>query len=154
MADLRHQLVLGGKSGWQPESLRTAIESLDPATRARVLQPGFVAEEDKAALLSGADALVFPSLYEGFGFPALEAQVCGTPVLTANSSSLPEITGDSALLVDPLDIAALAEGLQTITADQALRERLVQAGYANVRRFDWNKTADAVLHTLETAVAD
>jgi glycosyltransferase involved in cell wall biosynthesis len=149
--NLPHQLVLGGKPGWQPESLKEAIAALAPGVRDRVLLPGYIAESDKAALLSAADALVFPSLYEGFGFPALEAQSCGTPVLAANSSSLPEITGSSALLVDPLDVEALADGLQRITADHALREQLVQAGYANVQRFNWERTADAVLRTLEAA---
>ena len=152
-SEVPHQLVLGGKPGWQPASLREAVQTLNPAARDRILLPGYVAEEDKAALLSGADALVFPSLYEGFGFPALEAQACGTPVLAANSSSLPEITAAGALLVDPLDVDALANGLYNITADQQLRAQLVEAGYANVRRFSWEKTADAVLQTLEKAAS-
>ncbi len=152
-ADLPHQLVLGGKLGWQPESLMNEIAALEAPIRKRISLPGYVAEADKAALLSAAEALVFPSLYEGFGFPALEAQVCGTPVMAADSSSLPEITAGSALLVEPLDIEAMKVGMRQIATDETLRQKLVSAGYANVRRFDWRKTADAVLKTLEFAAS-
>jgi glycosyltransferase involved in cell wall biosynthesis len=148
---LAGHLVLAGKSGWQTESLAKTIASLDVSVRKRVLLPGYIAESDKAALLSGAEALVFPSLYEGFGFPLLEAQVCGTPVLAANSSSLPEISAGSAILVDPLDVNEISRGLQRITKDAALRKELVTKGYTNARRFDWDKTAADVLRVLERA---
>jgi glycosyltransferase involved in cell wall biosynthesis len=148
---LEGNLVLGGKSGWQTETLTETIASLDASVRKRVLLPGYIAEKDKAALLSGAEALVFPSLYEGFGFPLLEAQVCGTPVLAANSSSLPEISAGSAMLVDPLDVNEISRGLQLIKEDGALRQELVTKGYANARRFDWDKTAADVLRVLERA---
>lgn len=148
---LPHQLVLGGKTGWQTESLFNEIAALDEMVREQILLPGYIDEGDKAALLSGATALLFPSLYEGFGFPVLEAQVCGTAVLAANSSSLPEISSGSALLVDPLDMDALANGLRQVVMDDALRQELTGKGYANVRRFDWDKTADAVLDVLEKA---
>ena len=151
---LPHQLVLGGKSGWQSGSLLSEIASLDAPVRERVHLPGYVDESDKAILLSGAEALVYPSLYEGFGFPVLEAQVCGTPVLAANSSSLPEISAGSALLVNPLDVDEIAEGLRQIVKDSELRQEMVRSGYKNVRRFDWDKTAAAVLRVLEKAATD
>jgi glycosyltransferase involved in cell wall biosynthesis len=110
-----------------------------------------VADEDKAALISGAEALLFPSLYEGFGFPVLEGNACGTPVLAANASSLPEVAGQAALLVDPLDTAAIAEGIRRITADQGLRERLIRAGMENVKRFSWPQAAWQLLDALESA---
>jgi glycosyltransferase involved in cell wall biosynthesis len=151
LADLPHQLVLAGKTGWQTEELFEELAALDSAVRARVLLPGFVPESRKAALLSGAAALVYPSLYEGFGFPVLEAQACGIPVLAANSSSLPEISGGGALLVDPLDVDEIAAGMQQIAGDNDLRQALVANGQTNVQRFSWDQAASAVLRILEKA---
>ncbi len=153
VSGMPHQLVLGGKMGWQTDALLAEVAALKGPLRERVHLPGYVAESDKAALLSGADALVYPSLYEGFGFPVLEAQVCGTPVLAANSSSLPEISAGSALLVDPLDIEKMAAEMRRIVVDDDLRQVLISKGHANVRRFNWNKTAAAVLSVLENAAA-
>jgi len=148
---LPHQLVLGGKVGWQTDSLLTEIASLEELLRERVLLVGYIAESDKAALLSGADALVYPSLYEGFGFPLLEAQACGTPVLAADSSSLPEISAGSALLVDPLDVDEMSRLMRLIVEDNTLRRDLIDKGYKNSRRFDWQTTAENVLRVLEQA---
>lgn len=114
---------------------------------------GFVDEADKAALLTGATALLYPSLYEGFGFPVLEAQACETAVLTAAASSLPEVAGDGALLVDPLDEAAIAAGIRRLASDEALRRELVAKGRANVARFTWRETAVRVLDLLESAAS-
>lgn len=144
-------LVLAGKRGWMANSLFTLIDNQAPAIRERIVTPGFIADDDKAALISGARALLLPSLYEGFGFPVLEGNACGTPVLCSNTSSLPEVSGDAALLVDPLDTEQMAAGLRRITGDKSLRERLKQAGFENVRRFSWRRTAAEVLHTLELA---
>ena len=102
-------LVLAGQRGWLAEPIYRRVDELGLA--GRVLFPGFVDDADLPALLSGALAFVFPSLYEGFGIPVLEAQACGAPVLASNTSSLPEVAGDGALLVDPLDTAAIAAGL-------------------------------------------
>jgi glycosyltransferase involved in cell wall biosynthesis len=151
LADLPHELVLAGKPGWQTADLFEELDALDDAVRERVHLPGYVAESDKAALISGAEVLVYPSLYEGFGFPVLEAQVCGTPVLAANSSSLPEISGEGALLVNPLDVGEIATGLQQVAGDSDLRQSLISNGLENVQRFDWNQTATAVLRILEKA---
>jgi glycosyltransferase involved in cell wall biosynthesis len=115
-----------------------------------ILLPGFIEDADKAALLSGATAVLSPSLYEGFGFPALEAQACGTAVLCANTSSLPEIVADSALTVDPLNTAQLTTAIQKITSDEALRAQLVAKGFENIKRFDWQKTAVQLLTILES----
>ena len=149
-----YALVLAGRAGWLAEPLLAAVRTLAPAIREQVRLPGYVAETDKPALLSGATALVFPSLYEGFGFPVLEAGACGVPVVCAATSSLPEVAGDAALLVDPLDTAALVEGLRRVAADVALREELIARGYANVARFSWQKAAAQTLAVLEAAVSD
>lgn len=148
------QLVLAGMSGWRAEPILRAVERYQrqlPGGEPAIQLPGYVADEDKAALISGAQALLFPSLYEGFGFPVLEGNACGTPVLAADASSLPEIAGDAALLVDPLDTAAMAEGIRRIVVERPLRARLIQAGLENVKRFSWNEAAGRVLATLELA---
>jgi glycosyltransferase involved in cell wall biosynthesis len=148
-----HQLVLAGKSGWLSQPILDAVSGRQPSLSGGVILPGFISEKDKAALISGATALLYPSLYEGFGFPVLEAQACGTAVLCANGSSLPEIAGDAALMVDPLDAGALAAGISTIASDADLRRALVQKGFQNVKRFNWQDAAGRVLDTLEKASA-
>jgi glycosyltransferase involved in cell wall biosynthesis len=140
-------LVLAGKRGWLYDDLFSQVRRL--GLERRVLFPGYIAEEDKAALLSGALAFVFPSLYEGFGLPVLEAQACGCPVITSTTSSLPEVAGDSALLVDPHDGPAITDALQRIAADPTLRESLVARGFANTRRFSWTACARTVLDAIE-----
>ncbi len=128
-------LVLAGRRGWLP--LQIEAEG--------VIETGFIADADVAALYSGSLALVFPSLYEGFGFPVIEAMRCGVPVLTSNTSSLPELAGDAALLVDPLDVAQIAEGIARIVADAGLRETLIAKGYTQAARFTWNAAAAQTL---------
>lgn len=142
---LPHQLVLAGKSGWLAQPILAEV-ARHPAS---IVLPGFIDDADKAALLSGAAAFLYPSLYEGFGFPLLEAQVCGVPVLAADTSSLPEIAGDAALLVDPLDTAAMTAALQRLVQDQTLRSRLIGRGFENARRFTWRETAVRALDLLE-----
>lgn len=147
ISNLPHQLVLAGKKGWLAQPILNEIQ----LHSSPILTLGFIDDDDKATLISGATALVFPSLYEGFGFPALEAQACGTPLLCADSSSLPEIVGDGAVLVDPKDTAALSTGIVQIATDNGLRQKLVKKGFANVKQFTWERTAAQVLETLEKA---
>lgn len=142
------QLVLAGKKGWLTDDLFTRLKSL--GMERRVVFTGYVTDEDKAALLSGALALVYPSLYEGFGLPVLEAMACGTPVLTSNVSSLPEVAGDAALLVDPLDTDAISAGMSRLTTDADLRDTLVEKGHAQVARFSWADAAREILQVLES----
>lgn len=148
---LPHTLVLAGRAGWLAQSFDEAINTLPPTLRARVRQTGYVADDDKAALLSGAAALVFPSLYEGFGFPILEAQACGTAVLTARNSSLPEVAGKAAHYVDAESARDIADGLLRLAADPAYRADLIARGLTNVTRFDWQRTAAQALDVLEQA---
>jgi glycosyltransferase involved in cell wall biosynthesis len=140
-------LVLAGRRGWLYEDLFAQVRRL--GLEGRVLFPGYVREEDKAALLSGALAFAFPSLYEGFGLPVLEAQACGCPVITSATSSLPEVAGDAALLVDPSEPAAIAAAMARVAADPALRATLIERGFANVRRFSWTACARSVLDAIE-----
>lgn len=139
-------LVLAGGTGWLAKDIFDQIATLKPADR--IILPGFIPEADKAALLSGALAYVFPSLHEGFGLPILEAMACGTPVLAADSSSLPEIAGDAALLVNPLDVEAIAGGLRRLLADEALRRSLVEKGFRRIEAFSWQKAGQRIWRIL------
>lgn len=148
-------LVLAGPAGWLSEPILEHVRTSEIAARVRL--PGFVAAEDKAALISGARVFAYPSLYEGFGFPVLEAQACGTPLLASTTSSLPEVTGDGGLLVDPEDTRAIAGGLTRLLNDPELRQRLVARGFDNLSRFSWDTAADQVANIIETllpSVAD
>ena len=106
---------------------------------------GAVAEEHLPALYAGAELFVFPSLYEGFGLPVLEALACGVPVVCSNSSSLPEVAGDAALLVDPLDVPAMAEALGRVLGDLSLQQELCARSLARARIFSWERTARETL---------
>jgi glycosyltransferase involved in cell wall biosynthesis len=137
-------VIVGSGVAWNPEgtdSLREALSGLPQATRSRVHRTGYVTEADKVALLAGAEAFVYPSLYEGFGLPVLEAMACGTPVVTSNVSSLPEVVGDAAVLIDPTDQGAIAAGIEGVRSDPSLRSRLVAAGLERAKGFDWEETA-------------
>lgn len=137
-------LVLAGGKGWLYDP--TWVEGVEGVTLT-----GYVTDDEKGALLSGALALAFPSLYEGFGFPVVEAMGLGTPVLASNTSSLPELTGDHAVLVNPDDTAAIAAGLVSLATDDALRARLSAAGRAQAARFTWEACAAVALSVLEDA---
>ncbi len=141
------QLVLAGKKGRHFPALLDQVKTA--RLEDKVLFPGYVAQADKAALLSGALSLVFPSLYEGFGFPVLEAMSCGTPVLTSTLSSLPEIAGDAAILVDPFDVDEIARGMQRLITEDPLRQALVRRGFMQVKRFSWQAAGQQVWRVLE-----
>jgi glycosyltransferase involved in cell wall biosynthesis len=140
------QLVLAGQRGWLSAPIVEQVQTL--GLQRQVLLPGFVADADLPALLSGALAFVFPSLYEGFGMPVLEAMACATPVLTSSTTALPEVAGDAALLVDPLDTAALTAALHRLVSDADLRADLRQRGLARVRQFSWGACAAATLRVV------
>ena len=144
------QLVLAGQKGWLYDEILAQVRRLGLIDR--VVLTGYIPDDDLPALLSGALAFVFPSLYEGFGLPVLEAMGCGTPVVCSNASSLPEVAGDAALLVDPLDTEALTAALVRIVADEGLRRELVAQGFRQVQRFSWQRCAQEVMQILEDVV--
>lgn len=139
------QLVLAGRAGWLAEPILARAREL--AGLVRVLD--YVPDADLPGLYSGARVFAFPSLYEGFGFPVLEALACETPVVCANTSSLPELAGDAALLVDPTDTAALVEALRRMLDDEPLRAVLVARGRERVKQFSWARAAGATMRVLE-----
>ena len=132
-------LVVVGGPGWYFTPIFEEVERL--GLRDRVSFAGYAAGDDLALWYSAATAFVFPSLYEGFGLPVIEAMACGTPVVTSSTSSLPEVAGDAALLVDPEDPEALGEALVRLTTDEALRRDLSRRGLARARVFSWERTA-------------
>jgi glycosyltransferase involved in cell wall biosynthesis len=136
-------LVIAGDKGWQYDAIFAEVEKL--GLRDRVLFPGFVADVDLPALYSAARVLAYPSIYEGFGLPMLEAMACGTPVVASTASCMPEVAGDAALLVPPIDVDGLAAALDRALTDEALRADLIAKGRARARQFSWAKSAQQLL---------
>ena len=124
-------------------------ELLERARSAGVVLTGFVAQEDLPAFYRGATMLVYPSLYEGFGLPPAEAMACGTPVVTSNTTSLPEVVGQAALTVDPTDLEALSGAMGRLLDDAALRKELSEAGIKRAQRYTWARTARELLAALQ-----
>lgn len=144
-------LVIAGGKGWLDNPIYDAIRDSGMADFVHLI--GFVDESDLPGLYSGAVCSAFPSLYEGFGLPILEAMACGTPVMTANVSSLPEVAGDAALMVDPYDTEAIASAIQRLVDDEALRTTLIQAGYERAGQFTWEAAARHLKQVYEQVLA-
>jgi glycosyltransferase involved in cell wall biosynthesis len=134
------KLVLIGKKGWLYESFFQRLQTL--GLQECVIFPGFVDEADLPAFYQLAEIFVFPSLYEGFGLPPLEAMACGAPVISSNSSSLPEVVGNAGLLIDPTDTTALSQALNRVLTDSELRVDLGRRGLVQAQKFSWQKAVD------------
>lgn len=143
-----YPLLLAGNPGWLSAPILAAARQ---HPNLRLL--GYVPDEDLAGLYSGATAFVFPSLYEGFGFPVLEAMACGLPVICSSTSSLPEVAGAAALLVDPLDTVALTAAMTRVLNDPALRAELTTKGDEQIKKFSWARAARETLDVLENVGA-
>jgi alpha-1,3-rhamnosyl/mannosyltransferase len=142
-------LVLAGKRGWQEQSIFDAIAALPDPTQIRHVD--FVPDEDLAALYAAATLFCYPSLYEGFGLPVLEAMQSGVPVITSNVSSLPEVGGSAVRYVDPLDAPALTAALKELLGDAFECNRLSNAALLRAKQFSWGATASATLEVLRRA---
>jgi glycosyltransferase involved in cell wall biosynthesis len=134
-----HILVLAGPRGWQDEPIFDLIRQLGLEEMVRF--PGFVPDEEQALWYSSAAVFAFPSRYEGFGLPLLEAMACGAPVVSSSASSLPEVVGDAGLLVDPSDVEGLCSALRQLLEDASLRQALSVAGRARAKKFSWRRMA-------------
>jgi glycosyltransferase involved in cell wall biosynthesis len=142
------QLIIVGKRGWLCDTIfRDAAES---PWHKDIVFFGEASYEEVRVLYNITEAFVYPSLFEGFGFPPLEAQACGAPVITSNRSSLPEIVGSSALLVDPWKVEELVDALTCVLTNPSFRAQLIERGYENITRFSWANTAQSLLRVFHT----
>jgi len=137
------ELLLGGEKGWLFDEVFALVGKLGLQERVRFL--GHVSPEDLVGLYNAARVLVHPAFYEGFGLTPLEAMACGTPVIVSNTSSLPEVVGDAALLVDPTDVDGMAVAIWRVLSDDTLRQSLVNKGLKRARHFSWKKAAQETL---------
>jgi glycosyltransferase involved in cell wall biosynthesis len=145
------KVVLVGTPGPGAEEVFRIIRDLD--LEEDVHSVGYASQKDLPALYAGATLFLFPSLYEGFGMPVLEAMACGTPVLTSNVASLPEVAGDAAVQVDPYDVGSIADGILRLVEDPALREVCIRKGLERAKGFTWERTARATLAVYRKALA-
>jgi glycosyltransferase involved in cell wall biosynthesis len=149
--ELPHDLVLAGLAGWGSGAVDEAVAASGVADRIHLA--GYVPEEDKAALFTGAAVFAYPSHYEGFGLPVLEAMACGTPAVTTTGGSLPEVAGDAAVLIEPGDTAALAAAITRLATEPAARDELVAKGRARAALFTWERCAELTAGAYAAAAA-
>jgi glycosyltransferase involved in cell wall biosynthesis len=142
-----HYLLIAGKRGWYSNEILSSVVRCGLERRVRLM--GYVPDEDLPALYAGADVFVFPSKYEGFGLPPLEAMACGAPVVASNASSLPEVIGDAGILTPPEDAEALAEAIRRVLESTELQEDLRQRGKLRAAQFSWDETARRTLKVYE-----
>ncbi len=147
---IEHQLILIGKKGWNYEPIFTAIENSPWANQIHHLN--YLSNELVALFYSKADVFVYPSHYEGFGLPVLEAMTLGAPVISSNTSSIPEVTGDAAILVDPNNPIQLGEAILKVISDSQLRQELINKGKARAKLFSWERTAKETLNAYRTII--
>jgi glycosyltransferase involved in cell wall biosynthesis len=141
--NLPHHLVLGGKWGWKNQEL---IDALNRSKyRARIHFKGYLPDRTVRSAMAKADLFVFPSLFEGFGIPPMEAQSCGTPALVSNSTCFPEIYGDSVQYCDPKNIESICQNMTRILTDKSLQASLIEAGFKRLSYFRWKAAAQTVL---------
>ncbi|MGZ4109427.1 MAG: glycosyltransferase family 4 protein [Actinomycetota bacterium] len=139
---LEHSLVLAGASGWGADALERELALERPG---RIVRTGFLAAGDLDAVYRGASMFVYPSVYEGFGLPVVEAMARGVPTVTSNTSSLPEVVGDAAITVDPASVDAIADAIRTVATDESTSARLADAGRRRAASFTWDETARLTL---------
>ena len=148
----KYQLVIVGKRYSNYTVPEQKIKELD--LESNVIMVGYVPDEELPLYYQGAEMLVFPSIYEGFGIPILEAMACGIPVITSNISSMPEVAGNAAVLVNPYETNEIAAAMQRICSNRDLRKDLIAKGSKNVKRFSWEKTAEKTLSVYEESYMD
>jgi alpha-1,3-rhamnosyl/mannosyltransferase len=139
----KYTLVSIGWSGWLNSEFHQEVRKLN--MEERIICLGHVPDDELVLLYNGASLMVYPSLYEGFGLPILEAMACGCPVICSNTSSMPEVAGDAAILVSPEDEMALAEAIDHVMEDEKLSQQLVKSGYSRASEYNWNITAQRTM---------
>jgi alpha-1,3-rhamnosyl/mannosyltransferase len=144
-------MVLVGMKGWRTEALEAQLAPLVQAGEVRVL--GYLSRAELATLIAGAKALIYPSVYEGFGLPPLEAMSCGVPVIASNVSSLPEVVGDAGILIDPQDVEGLTDQMRNLIDDRGLCQRLSAAALIRSQQFSWAKCAQSTMQVYRAALS-
>lgn len=152
--ELTTKLVLAGRPGYLFEDIQDEINNLPEEIRKDVIRPGYIADEIMADYLKFAKVFAFPSKFEGFGMPLVEAMACGVPVVASNCTSIPEICGDAALLHKTEDSNELAEMLKKVLIQKELREDLIKKGFERVKIFDWEKSAKETFEVIKEAIKD
>jgi len=141
-------LVMAGRKGWMYDEIFAQVTKLGLADQ--IIFTGYVDRDEPPVLMNGAMAFLFPSLYEGFGIPPLEAMSCGTPVIAARAASIPEVVGDAGILADPLQEEEIADGILKLVRDSALRAHYREAGLARASEFTWEKCAGSLLSAIHS----
>ncbi|MEH2373943.1 glycosyltransferase family 4 protein [Nostoc sp.] len=147
---IEHQLILIGKKGWNYDPIFADIDS--SPWKSQIHHLDYLSDELVALFYSKADVFVYPSHYEGFGLPVLEAMTLGAPVVSSNTSSIPEVSGDAAILIDPNDAVQLAEAILKVISDSQLRQELINKGKARAKLFSWERTAKETLNAYRTII--
>jgi glycosyltransferase involved in cell wall biosynthesis len=142
-----HKLVIVGKKGWKYEDIFRTIKKLN--LKKEVIFLGYVPQEEIINLYNAADLFVFPSLYEGFGLPPLEAMACGCPVVVSNTSSMPEVCGNAALYVNPYNVPEIAQAMERVLTDTKLKKDMIKKGLKQAKKFSWEKNARETLEVYE-----
>jgi len=140
------QLVIAGSKGWLYKDIFKAVEN--SSVKNEIIFTGFIDDEDKSILYSQAELFVYPSFYEGFGFPPLEAMACGTPVITSNVSSLPEAVGDAAITINPYNLDELYRAMEMVLNNNQLKNILIVRGFEQIKKFSWQKCARESLNFI------
>lgn len=154
-ASVRHrmksvQLVVAGKAQWKSSAIYAEVKRL--GLESDIVFTGYVSDEDLALLYNAAKVFVYPSIYEGFGLPILEAMACGTPVVTSNTSSMPEVAGDAAILIDPYQEEQIGDAIQQVLTNPDLRLSLSEKGLKHAQRFSWHRTAQETVRVYQTVL--
>ena len=144
-----YTLVLAGGKGWLDEEIE---EKLTELKELNIIRTGYVADEDLPALYSGATVFVYPSFYEGFGMPPLEAMACGTPVITSNNSSLPEVVGEAGIMIDAKDTKTLTESIEKVISNTKLQNEMIKKGIKQAKKFSGEESAKKLHGLIDTTV--
>jgi len=145
---IAQKLVIVGAYGWGRLRHYREVLQAPQALKDEIIFTGYVPDEDLPLIYNAADLFVFPSLYEGFGLPPLEAMACGTPVITSNLSSLPEIVGEAGILINPYNTKDLADAIERVLKDDALKKAMIAKGLAQVKKFSWRRAAEVIYNSF------
>lgn len=149
-AQTKHPLLIVGAKGWQDKEIFNIITRIQRKHGSVQFPSQYVIDKDLPAIYSGAKLFIYPSIYEGFGIPPIEAMACGVPVISANNSSLPEAVGDATLLVDALSVEDISSSITRLLSDKALQKQLIKQGYKQVSKFSWDESAKNFLNSLRS----